>query len=842
MTGRPTAVAVEPAVTTRTRPEESTETRHDESATSRVRVDATTFVHRGLPFRFRGVTYGTFKPGLDGEPYPDPQKVKQDFATISDTGFSVVRTYTVPPDYVLDAAAACGLQLLVGVFWEDWRYMVGSSRRQCRSVERAAKKATRDAAKRLTGQEQVLGLCLGNEVPADVIRWLGVRAVSSTITGLARTVRDVDSDVLVTYGNYPTSEYLEVDELDFVTFNVFLEQPGALHRYLTKLHHLAAGRPVVVGELGASATPDAGGEQAQADMLDWQLETAIERGVAGTCIFSWTDDWWVGDRRVEGWRFGLTRADRSPRPALDVARRSNRRGVADLDASWPPVSVVVCAHNAQATIDQCLSHVCALDYPRLEILVVDDGSDDDTASIARRHPQARLLSIPHGGLSTARNEGLRAATGDIVAYLDSDAYPSRSWARYLVLGLEEGRLGGVGGPNLPPAGDAPTAHCVSRAPGGPSHVLLSDDRAEHVPGCNMAFRRDVLAEVGGFDPAFVTAGDDVDVCWRIVERGWDIGFHPGAFVWHHPRATTASYLRQQLGYGRSEALLASRHPDRFARTGSALWRGSIYGPSRHFSPRFTRQRVYRGPFGAASYQSVYRAGGYLFDVVHQIGVPLAVVSLGSAPLALVSWYFGLPAVAGLAILTALFALDMLRCGAPPPLSRRRRFRAHVAMLHLLQPAVRTYGRLGGHFASSALRPIPGAMPERLWVAGRTTVLCREDRPRPDIVAGILEMLRQSHFRVSMASGWHDYDAHVAASWLVQGRVVSSCHPPGWVHVRVRLRLRTFVVVPLMLTATAFLVWEPVVGALVAAAAAIDGTLGARRIQKALRRIATRAAT
>ena len=808
----------------------------------RVQVDGATFIRGGRPFRFRGVTYGTFRPGSDGEPYPDPQQVKQDFATISDNGFSVVRTYTVPPDHVLAAAAACELQLLVGVFWQDWRYMVGSSRRQCRTVERAARRETRRAAERLIGLGQVLGLCLGNEVPADVIRWLGIRAVSSTITGLARTVRDIDADVLVTYGNYPTSEYLELQELDFVTFNVFLEHQADLRRYLTRLHHLAAGRPVVVGELGASTSADAGGELAQADELDWQLETTIERGVAGTCVFSWTDDWWVGGQRVEGWRFGLTRADRSPRPALDVARRWNRRGVADLEAAWPPVSVVICAHNAQATIDQCLRHVCALEYPRLEILVVDDGSEDDTASIARRHPRAKLLSIPHGGLSTARNEGLRAATGDIVAYLDSDAYPSRTWAHYLVLGLEEGRLGGVGGPNLPPAGDAPTAHCVSRAPGGPSHVLLADDRAEHVPGCNMAFRRDVLSEVGGFDPAFVTAGDDVDVCWRIVEHGWDIGFHPGAFVWHHPRATTASYLRQQLGYGRSEALLASRHPDRFARTGSALWRGNIYGPSRRFSPRFTRQRVYRGAFGAASYQSVYRAGGYLFDVVHQVGVPLILVSLVSAPLALMSWYLGIPAVVGLGILAALFALDILRCDAPPPRFSGRRFRAHVAMLHLLQPAVRTYGRLRGHFASSTPRPLPGAMQERLWVAGRTTVLCREDRPRPDIVAGILEMLRRSHLRVSMANGWHDYDAHVAASWLVQGRVVSSSHPPGWVHVRVRLRLRTFVVVPLVLAATAFSVGEPVVGAVMASAAAIDGTVGVRRIRSALRRMATRAAT
>ena len=132
----------------------------------------------------------------------------------------------------------------------------------------------------------------------------------------------------VTYANYPTAEYLPLPTLDFLTFNVFLERQADLRSYLTRLHHLAGDRPLVLGELGLDAGQ---GEDRQAKTLDWQYETAVERGVAGTNVFSWTDEWWVADKRVEGWHFGLTTEDRTPRPALargpavELANRARHR-------------------------------------------------------------------------------------------------------------------------------------------------------------------------------------------------------------------------------------------------------------------------------------------------------------------------------------------------------------------------------------------------------------------------------------------------------------------------------------------------------------------------------------
>src|SRR5213082_3648088 len=130
---------------------------------------------------------------------------------------------------------------------------------------------------------------------------------------------------------------------------------------------------------------------------------------------------------------------------------------------------------------------------------------------------------------------------------------------------------------ISPPGDGPIAECIARAPGGPVHVLLSDCEAEHIPGCNMAFRKDCLEAVGGFDPQFRTAGDDVDVCWQLQERGWTLGFSPAALVWHHRRNSLRTYWKQQIGYGRAEAMLERKWPEKYNGPGHVRWSGRIYG-------------------------------------------------------------------------------------------------------------------------------------------------------------------------------------------------------------------------------------------------------------------------
>lgn len=756
----------------------------------KVQVDGKHFRCGGQRFPVRGATYGTFKPRHDdGARYPDRQQIKLDLAAMNEAGFTVVRTYTPPTEELLDSAADWSLQIFAGVFWADWRYLVGASRRDVRRTVRDARAEVRANARALAGAENVFALSLGNEVPADVIRWVGTECVAGVIDELVEVVREEDPDRLVSYANYPTAEYLPLESLDFLTFNLFLERRLDFRQYLTRLHTLAGDRPLVLGEMGLSAPEGEGGEQQQAEVLDWQLETALERGVAGTCIFSWTDEWWVGDQAVTGWRFGLTRQDRSPRPALAAAARWNGRTVADLDDDWPSLSVVVCAYNAAETIDECLRHTCALDYPDLDILVVDDGSTDDTAAIVERHPSARLLRIPHGGLSVARNEGFRAARGDIIAYLDSDAYPTPEWPYYLGLGFDRRDVGGAGGPNVPPPDEPLGAQVVAQAPGGPVHVLVTDDRAEHIPGCNMAFWRHVLEEVGGFDPIYTSAGDDVDLCWKVLDRRLTIAFHPAALVWHHRRPGLRRYLRQQRGYGRAEALVEARHPDRFSPIGTARWRGRIYNS---LVPCVGRPRIYRGVYGAAAFQSIYQAGSHGLDLAHQVGVPLATVGLATSPAGFLSPWLGLPALASAIVLLVIGVIDAWRASPPQPLHgpwRRFGFRVSVAVHNLLQPLVRVWGRQrGGPTARRELPPTTPIAGPALRLPGGV-VLLPEDRPRPDITAAVVAALRRAGSRVVTPTGWEDYDARLSVTFLVAGELVTSGHPVGSVQVQVRPRPR-----------------------------------------------------
>ena len=122
------------------------------------------------------------------------------------------------------------------------------------------------------------------------------------------------------------------------------------------------------------------------------------------------------------------------------------------------------------------------------------------------------------------------------------------------------------------------AQCIARAPGGPTHVLLDDRIAEHVPGCNMAFRREALLAIGGFNPIYLRAGDDVDVCWRLQARGWrDRVRVAGAGLASPPVVDQRRTGGSRSATARARRWLMAHHPEKFL-DGHMLWRGRIYSP------------------------------------------------------------------------------------------------------------------------------------------------------------------------------------------------------------------------------------------------------------------------
>ena len=259
-------------------------------------------------------------------------------------------------------------------------------------------------------------------------------------------------------------------------------------------------------------------------------------------------------------------------------------------AKTPMVSVVICAYNAERTMRPCLESLRRLDYPNFEVVIVDDGSRDRTADISMDFPEFRLIRQPNKGLSVARNVGMHAARGEIIAYTDSDCVVDPHWLTLMVRSITENNFDGCGGPNYAPHEDGWIEASCAASPGAPCHVLVAEDRAEHLAGCNMVFSKAALAKIGGFDAQFTTAGDDVDICWRMLDAGFTLGFSPAAFVWHFRRNTVKAYYGQQRGYGRAEAMLYPRYPERFNVMGQIAWRGTIPGLARTI-PGGKRKRV-----------------------------------------------------------------------------------------------------------------------------------------------------------------------------------------------------------------------------------------------------------
>lgn len=729
----------------------------------------------GAKYWVKGVTYGTFAPGADHLPFPDAVLVERDFAAMAAHGINTVRTYTPPPLWLLEAALRHGLRVLVGLAWEQHvNFLDDPASRE--AIEQRVSHTVRAYA----GHAALFGYTVGNEIPAQSVRWYGRCRIERFIRRLYQAAKAEDPAALVTYVNYPTTEYLQLPFLDLLCFNVYLESRPQFDAYLARLQNLAGERPLLMAEIGLDSRRH--GQQAQADSLAWQVESAFAAGCAGAFVFAWTDAWHRGGHEILDWDFGLTTRERVPKLALAAVRRAYAQAPFPADRPWPGISVVVCSYNGARTIRDTLEGLRRVEYPDFEVIVVNDGSADATPAIAASYG-VRLISTENRGLSAARNTGWQAATREIVAYIDDDAYPDPHWLQYLAHAFMTTSHVGIGGPNIAPPGDGPIAECVSHAPGGPVHVLLTDTLAEHIPGCNMAFRRAALAAIGGFDPLYRTAGDDVDVCWRLQEQGGTLGFHAGAVDWHHRRNSLRMYWRQQQGYGRAEALLEQKWPQRYNPAGHLAWGGRLYGRGLTLSLSPGRAGVYGGVWGSAAYQSLYQPG-----LQHWLALPLMpewallVAGLGAVGLLGLSWpplawawVLFVPAAAA-PLAQAVLSAARARFLEPAPWAQRVWRRVLTAALHLLQPLARLKGRLahgltpwrrrGGFGSGLAPRRTERVFWHGIW------------QPAEERLARLEQALRDDGVPVQRGGGFDAWDLQLRCGTLSAGRVLLTIEEHG----------------------------------------------------------------
>lgn len=249
-------------------------------------------------------------------------------------------------------------------------------------------------------------------------------------------------------------------------------------------------------------------------------------------------------------------------------------GGPERDWTPPSVSVVICTKDRPRMVRRCLASLVSIraasPYADLEIMVLDNApSDESTRQEATRLPRVRYVREPRPGLNFARNRALQEASGEIIAFIDDDAVADREWLAGLFEGLREnpGAVA-VTGLVLPYELETPAQILFEKAGGFRRGFdkIRYDRRNERLDpyfpcgagifgaGCNMAFRREVVLQLGGFDEALDTGaplpgGGDLDIFYRVVRAGHPLVYEPRLLVFHEHRRELTKLRRQHWTWG-----------------------------------------------------------------------------------------------------------------------------------------------------------------------------------------------------------------------------------------------------------------------------------------------------
>ena len=229
---------------------------------------------------------------------------------------------------------------------------------------------------------------------------------------------------------------------------------------------------------------------------------------------------------------------------------------------YPSLSVVIPVYNSETVIERCLKSVVDAIPESKEIIVIDDGSTDNTSEIASQFPVRLFRLTGHFGLAEAKNKGLALSTGDIVVFIDSDTILDKDIFVELVSALGRDRVGGVGGVVLPIKSsvfsDSLTVRLFGYSPISEKKIREIDS----TPGGCSAYHRKVLMEIGGFDTnlyAMHPGAEDFDLNIRIRKAGYKLLVVPSAKIYHEHPTTFLKLVRKWFSYGVSFFNVCRKH-------------------------------------------------------------------------------------------------------------------------------------------------------------------------------------------------------------------------------------------------------------------------------------------
>jgi len=223
-----------------------------------------------------------------------------------------------------------------------------------------------------------------------------------------------------------------------------------------------------------------------------------------------------------------------------------------LNPAGPRVSIVVCARNAEDDLVECLESLAAQDYRDIEIVVVNDASNDATGDLARRFQEraARdvilISNLANLGVAGSRNVGIGRAGGEITAFTDADCVAAPDWISELVKGYDFGEASAVGGS----ISDPPRLNYWQLADKSSNFVARAEGPVGYIQGCNMSFDSAVLKK-HMFNAEIKYGYEEALLCDSLVEEGARIYFRPQAVVLHKHRSAPAGLLKQKYLRGLS---------------------------------------------------------------------------------------------------------------------------------------------------------------------------------------------------------------------------------------------------------------------------------------------------
>jgi len=230
------------------------------------------------------------------------------------------------------------------------------------------------------------------------------------------------------------------------------------------------------------------------------------------------------------------------------------------------VSIVVPARNAADTLGQCLDALLVNSDAgeSYEVIVVDDGSSDDTRDVANSRP-VRVLSQKHEGPAAARNRGVAEARGHIILFTDADCVPAVSWVSEMTRPFLDAEIVGVKGAyRTRQAGIVPRfVQCEYEER---YQRMATLKRIDFIDTYSAGYRRAVFRSAGGFDTRYPSASvEDQELSFRLAEQGCQMVFNPLAVVYHRHPETVGAYFRRKFNIGYWKVRLLRSHPQKAMR-------------------------------------------------------------------------------------------------------------------------------------------------------------------------------------------------------------------------------------------------------------------------------------